>query len=90
MSESDITAIISELASLRTEVLGMRGMLSDIRAGGCSRAASHSEIQRDQELRLREMERWQNEQRGKMVGVSGVVSIAVTAAGLLLSWLVSK
>lgn len=90
MSETDITAIISELASLRTEVLGMRGMLSDIRAGGCSRAATHAEIQRDQEMRLRDIEKWQNEQRGAVIGISGLISLGMTIVGLVFSWLVSK
>jgi hypothetical protein len=48
------------------------------------------ERQRDQEMRLRDLERWQNGQRGAMLAVSSAISTAVTVAGIFISWLVTK
>ena len=91
MSDADLhTAVLSELKSLRAEVKEMRGTLNEMRLTGCSKATDHMERQRDQELRLRDLERWQNSQRGAMLAISSVVSAVVTLAGLLVSWLVMR
>ncbi len=91
MSESELhAAVLSELKSLRVEVKEMRSTLNEMRLSGCSKAADHMERQRDQEMRLRDIEKWQNSQRGAMLAISAVVSAAVTIAGMLLTWVISK
>ena len=91
MSDTEfIKAILQKLNDLGDEVGKMRDTLSHIRAEGCAKAAQHTEVQRDQEMRLREIERWQNEQKGQIIGMSGLISFAMTAAGLLLAWIFSK
>ena len=91
MSDADLhTAVLSELKSLRAEVKEMQKTLVSMQLTGCSKAADHLERQRDQELRLRDIERWQNSQRGAMLAISSVVSAAVTIAGMILTWIISK
>ena len=91
MSENEMhAAVLSELKSLRAEVKEMRNTLGSMLLTGCSKAADHMERQRDQEMRLRDIEKWQNSQRGAMLAISSVVSAAVTIAGMLLTWAISK
>jgi hypothetical protein len=91
MSESELYAtVLSEIKSLRAEVKELGKTLSAMQISGCSKAADHMERQRDQEMRLRDLERWQNGQRGAMLVISSAISTAVTVAGILISWVVSK
>ena len=91
MSDADLhTSVLSELKSLRAEVREMSKTISSMQLTGCSKANDHMERQRDQEMRLRDIEKWQNSQRGAMLAISAVVSAAVTVAGMLLTWVISK
>jgi hypothetical protein len=91
MSDADLhTAVLSELKSLRAEVKEMSKTISSMQLTGCSKATDHMERQRDQEMRLRDIEKWQNSQRGAMLAISSVVSAAVTIAGMILTWIISK
>jgi hypothetical protein len=91
MSESELhEAVLSEIKSLRAEVKELGKTLSAMQISGCSKAADHMERQRDQEMRLRDLERWQNGQRGAMLAISAAISTVVTVAGIFISWVVSK
>jgi glutaminase len=68
----------------------MQKTLGSMLLTGCSKAADLMERQRDQEMRLRDIEKWQNSQRGAMLAISSVVSAAVTIAGMILTWIISK
>jgi N-acyl-D-aspartate/D-glutamate deacylase len=91
MSENELLAsVLSEIISLRDEVKKLAGTLNAMQISGCSKASDHMERQRDQEMRIRDLERWQNGQRGAMLAISSAISTAVTLAGIFISWLVSK
>ena len=65
----------------------IEGKLDSIQAQGCSKAESHLRMQANEaELfrRIREVERVQDEGRGKLVVI---VAILTTAAGLLFEWI---
>ena len=65
----------------------IEGKLDSIQAQRCSKAESHLRMQANEaELfrRIREVERVQDEGRGKLVVI---VAILTTAAGLLFEWI---
>jgi hypothetical protein len=91
VSENELLAsVLSEIKSLRDEVKELAGTLNAMQISGCSKAADHMERQRDQEMRIRDLERWQNGQRGAMLAISAAISTVVTVAGIFISWVVSK
>ena len=81
MSDERITDLILQ----RLERIESK--LDSIQAQGCSKAESHLRMQANEaELfrRIREVERVQDEGRGKLVVI---VAILTTAAGLLFEWI---
>ena len=81
MSDERITDLILQ----RLERI--EGKLDNMQAQGCSKAESHLRTHDDVvELfrRIREVERVQDEGRGKLVVI---VAILTTAAGLLFEWI---
>lgn len=94
MGDADITAafaaMTNEMKSVRDEVAGLRAEIKGMLLHGCSRAQSHSDAQHDQEIRLRDIERWMSEQKGKTYAVAAVISGAMTVAGIIVSVMVAK
>ena len=81
MSDERITDLILQ----RLERI--EGKLDSIQAQGCSKAESHLRMEANEaELfrRIRDVERVQDEGRGKLVVI---VAILTTAAGLLFEWI---
>ena len=81
-----MTSLSADVKSIQAQGAKTLELVYKIDGAGCQKAPSHEKVDDDHEARLRVVEAWITETRGRVVGT--VASISVAAG--VLGWAVDK